>query len=98
MGKSWPCAYAGVDVLIQIFLTSALVGGEWSASCPGRFKDKERASSIHWIGACVGPRTGLDNIEKGKFLSLPGLKPGPFNHPAHRLSLHQCTLLALIKL
>jgi hypothetical protein len=30
-------AYGGVDVSIHIFLTSALLGGEWSASRPGRF-------------------------------------------------------------
>jgi hypothetical protein len=30
-------AYGGVDVYIHIFLTSTLVGGEWSASHPGRF-------------------------------------------------------------
>jgi hypothetical protein len=30
-------AYGVVDVLIRIFLTSALVGGEWSASRSGRF-------------------------------------------------------------
>jgi hypothetical protein len=30
-------AYGGVDVYIHIFLTSAVVGGEWSASRPGRF-------------------------------------------------------------
>jgi hypothetical protein len=30
-------AYEGVDVYIHIFLTSALVGGEWSASRPCRF-------------------------------------------------------------
>jgi hypothetical protein len=30
-------AYRGVDVQIHIFLTSALAGGEWSASRPGRF-------------------------------------------------------------
>jgi hypothetical protein len=29
--------YGGVDVWIQIFLTSALVGGEWSASRPYSF-------------------------------------------------------------
>jgi hypothetical protein len=29
--------YGGVDVYIHIFLTSALVGGELSASRPGRF-------------------------------------------------------------
>jgi hypothetical protein len=30
-------AYGGVHVVIHIFLTSALDGGEWSASLPGRF-------------------------------------------------------------
>jgi hypothetical protein len=30
-------AYGGVDVQIHIFLTSAPVGGEWSALRPGRF-------------------------------------------------------------
>jgi hypothetical protein len=29
-------AYAGVDVQIYVFLISALVAGEWSASRPGR--------------------------------------------------------------
>jgi hypothetical protein len=29
--------YGEVDVYIHIFLTSALVGGEWSASRPCRF-------------------------------------------------------------
>jgi hypothetical protein len=28
--------YRGVDVQIHVFLTSAAVGGEWSASRPGR--------------------------------------------------------------
>jgi hypothetical protein len=30
-------AYGEVDVEIHIFLTLALAGGEWSASCPGHF-------------------------------------------------------------
>jgi hypothetical protein len=30
-------AYVSVDVYIHIILTSALVGGEWSASHLGRF-------------------------------------------------------------
>jgi hypothetical protein len=29
-------SYGGVDVQIHVFLTSALVGGEWSASRPDR--------------------------------------------------------------
>jgi hypothetical protein len=42
--------------------TSALDGGECSASRPGRFTRRERASSTHWIGGWVGPRTGLDAV------------------------------------
>jgi hypothetical protein len=34
-------AYGGVDVYIHIFLTSALVGGKWSASLPCRFNPGE---------------------------------------------------------
>jgi hypothetical protein len=60
----------GVDVQTHIILTSALVKGEWSASCPGR----ERAPHTHWIGSWVGPRVGLNDVEKRKFLSLPGLE------------------------
>jgi hypothetical protein len=37
-------AYGGVDVEIHIFLTSELVGGEWSASRPGPFTPGERTS------------------------------------------------------
>jgi hypothetical protein len=36
-------AYMGVDVQIHIFLTSVLAGGEWSASCPGRYTPVEKA-------------------------------------------------------
>jgi hypothetical protein len=43
-------AYGGVDVYIHIFLTSALAGGEWSASLPARFAPAERALGTHWIG------------------------------------------------
>jgi hypothetical protein len=54
----------GVDVWIHIFLTSALAGGEWSASRPGRFTPGERAPSTHWIGRWVGPRAGLNDVDK----------------------------------
>jgi hypothetical protein len=48
------------DVYTQVCLTSALVGGKWSASCPGRFTPEERAPGTHWIGGWVHPRAGLD--------------------------------------
>jgi hypothetical protein len=35
--------------------------------CPG----------IHWIGGWVGPRAGLDDVEKGKFLTLQVLELRP---------------------
>jgi hypothetical protein len=56
--------YGGVDVQIHVFLTSALVGGEWSASLPGRVTPGEMAPGIRWIGGLVGPRTSLDDMEK----------------------------------
>jgi hypothetical protein len=35
--------YGGVDVYTHVFLTSALVGGEWLASRLGRFTPVERS-------------------------------------------------------
>jgi hypothetical protein len=35
-------AYGGANIQIHIFLTSALAGGEWSASRAGRFNPWER--------------------------------------------------------
>jgi hypothetical protein len=50
--------------------TSALDGGEWSASRRGRFIAKERASpGTHWIGGFVGPGTGLDAVVERKIPS-----------------------------
>jgi hypothetical protein len=66
-------AYGGVDVYINIFLTSALVGGEWSALLPGCFIPGETPGT-HWIGGWVGLRAGLDDVEKRKFLTVPRLE------------------------
>jgi hypothetical protein len=53
-----------VDVQTHVFLTSALLGGKWSASHSGRFTPGERAPGAHWIGGWVGPKAGLDDMEK----------------------------------
>jgi hypothetical protein len=50
-------------------LTSALDGGEWSASRPGRFTPKERVPGTHWTGGRVGPRAVLDAVVKRKIPS-----------------------------
>jgi hypothetical protein len=52
-------------------LTSALDGGEWSASLTGRFTSRERAPGTHWIEGWVGPRAGLEVVVKRKI-------PSPF--------------------
>jgi hypothetical protein len=59
---------------MQIFLTSPLLRGEWSASRPCRFTRWERAPGTHWMGGWVGPRVGLDDVEKREFLTIPGLE------------------------
>jgi hypothetical protein len=71
------------------FLTSTLDGSEWSASHPGRFTTWEGAPDIHSIGGCVGPRAGLDDFEKRKFLTVPGLELRPFGRPACSESLYR---------
>jgi hypothetical protein len=51
-------------------LTSALDGGEWSASRPCRFTPRERALGTHWIGGWVGTRAVLDAVVKRKIPNL----------------------------
>jgi hypothetical protein len=74
---------------LNVFLTSALVEGEWSASRPGRFTLGKRASSTHWIGGWVGLRAGLDGMEKWKFLTLLELELRPLGRPIRSQSLYR---------
>jgi hypothetical protein len=78
------------DVEIHIFLVSAIVGGEWSASRPVRFTPRERAPGTDWIGGWVGPRAGLDEMGRRKMLHLPRLelRPPPCG-PARSQSLYR---------
>jgi hypothetical protein len=80
-------AYGGVDVYIHIFLTSAIVAGEWSASRPGRFTPMERANDTHWIEGWADPRAGLTTWRK--YLTLPGLELRPLGRPARSQSLYR---------
>jgi hypothetical protein len=42
----------------------------------------ERTPGTHWIGGWVDLRSGLDDVEKRKFLTLPGLELRPLGRPA----------------
>jgi hypothetical protein len=57
-------------------LTSALGGGGWSASRPGRLTLRGRDPGTHWTGGWVGPRTVLDAVGKRKIPS-PRRKSNP---------------------
>jgi hypothetical protein len=56
---------------------------------PARFTPGERAPGTHWIGGWVGPRAGLDDVEKRKFLTLPGLELRLLGRPARSQSLYR---------
>jgi hypothetical protein len=55
-------------------LTSALDGGEWSASRSGRFTPRERAPGTHFIGGWVGPKAVLDAVVKRSVEGIFGPK------------------------
>jgi hypothetical protein len=71
-------AYMGVDVYIHIFLTSALAGGEWSASRPGSFTPRKEppvpiVQEVGWT-----PEPVWTTWKRGKkILTLPGLELRP---------------------
>jgi hypothetical protein len=69
-------AYGGVAVYSHIFLTSALVGGEWSASRPCCFTPVEKAPGTHWTGGWMGLRADLDDVNR-IFLTLSGAELRP---------------------
>jgi hypothetical protein len=64
-------------------LTSAVDGGECSASRPCRFTPGETAPSTQCIGGWVGPRGSLDDVEIKKALAPAGnrISIPPVNQP-----------------
>jgi hypothetical protein len=51
----------------------------------------KRARGTHWTEGWVDPRAGLDDVEKRKFLTLPGLELRPLGRPARSLKTDMCT-------
>jgi hypothetical protein len=71
-----------------VLLTSALAGGESSASHPASFTLGDRAPVTHCIGGCIGPTIGLD-VERRKIFPLLGLELQPLGRPASSQSLYR---------
>jgi hypothetical protein len=63
-----------VDVYIDIFLTPALVVVSGQLHVPAALPLGKEPPGTHWIGGLVGPRTGLEDVEKRNFLNLPVLE------------------------
>jgi hypothetical protein len=65
---------------------------------PAALPPGERAPDTYEIGGWVGPRTDLDDVEKRKFLTLPGLEIRHLGRPARSQSLHRLSYPGLILL
>jgi hypothetical protein len=57
------------------FLDLGTRSGQFHA--PAALPFGERAPGTHWIGGWVDLRADLDDLEKRKFLTLPGLELRP---------------------
>jgi hypothetical protein len=59
--------YGEVEIQVHTSLTSAVDGGEWSASRHCDLTPREAAPGTHWRrGGSVGSRIRLDPVKKGK--------------------------------
>jgi hypothetical protein len=70
-------------VYTHVFLTSALVAGEWSASRPGRFTPVPIGWEAGWSPDPV------DDMEKCKFLTPLGLELRSLGRPARSQSVYR---------
>jgi hypothetical protein len=86
-------AYWAVEVYLHAFLTSALDGGEWSASRPGCFTPG-RTPDIHWRRGGHRSRFGRGGEEKNS-QPLPGLEPPIIQPVAQRYTTELSWLFAI---
>jgi hypothetical protein len=68
-------------------MTSAL-DGERPASRSGRFTPGDKSPWYPLYRRLGGPRTGLDDVKKRTFLTIPGLELRPLGRPPRSLSLY----------
>jgi len=69
---------------LHTFLTLALDGGEWSASCR-----REETPGTYFIGGWLGPTAGLDVTVKRKISALLPIEPSHYidcANPDHNMS------------
>jgi hypothetical protein len=80
--------YRGVEVFLYLGTSR-----RWVVSfTPPAFYPRGRSPGTHWIGGWVDPRAGMSDIEKWKFLTLPGLLLRPLGRPARSQMLYSYVL------
>jgi hypothetical protein len=75
-------AYGGVDVSIHIFLTSALIGGEWLALRPGRFTPRGKSPQYPLHRRLGGQQSRSGRRGEEKILYPTGTQIRPLGRPA----------------
>jgi hypothetical protein len=68
------------------------VGTSWNCAVsftPRPLYLRERTTGTHWIRGRVNPRACLEDVEKKKFLTPPGLELRPLGRPARSQSLYR---------
>jgi hypothetical protein len=72
--------YVEVDVYIHVFLTSVLVKGEWSASCPGRFNPRRKSPCYPLDRRLIGPQNRSGRRGEEKNIAPTGTQLQPLGH------------------
>jgi hypothetical protein len=72
--------------MYSYILTSALDGGELSTSRPVRFIPRVTYLGTQCVRGWMGPRAGLDVMEKRKSCPCRESKPGQFSLSLYRLN------------
>jgi hypothetical protein len=65
--------YGTVDALIDVFLTSTLVGGECSDLCPGSFISRGKSPRCPLDSRLGGPQKRSDRRGEERTLALTGI-------------------------
>jgi hypothetical protein len=69
------CIQESIVLIGPPFLTSALDGGMWPASCPSHFTPGERASQYPLDRRLGGPQGWSGHYEEKNLLPMPGIEP-----------------------